>query len=61
MSKKREVPEVVSLVALGSSKAEFFHECMMTGKPKGVANEVWAINKLGVIIKHCQHKFRQHV
>ena len=52
MVKKREVPEVVSLVALGDSKTAFFHECMMTGKPKGVANEVWAINKLGVIIKH---------
>lgn len=49
---KREVPEVVSIVALGNSKAAFFAEVLASGNPRGVANEVWVINKLGCILKH---------
>lgn len=50
--KKKEVPNVVSLVALGASKIDFFNETMVTGNRRGVADEVWVINKMGVIIKH---------
>ena len=49
---KRDVPKVVSLVALGESKLAFFNEAMQTGNRRGVADEVWVINKLGVIVKH---------
>jgi len=52
MVEKKEVPKVVSLVALGSSKLAFFHETMLTGNPRGLADEVWVINKLGVSVKH---------
>jgi hypothetical protein len=48
----KEVPKVVSLVALGASKIDFLNETMLTGSPKGLADEVWVINKMGVIIKH---------
>jgi len=49
---KRETPKVVSLVALGASKIDFLNETMTTGNKRGVADEVWAINKLGVILDH---------
>lgn len=48
----KEVPKVVSLVALGVSKADFFNEAMTTGNRRGVADEVWVINKMGVLVKH---------
>ena len=48
----RKRPEVVSLVALGPSKTNFFHEAALTGKQRGMADEVWVINKLGVVVKH---------
>lgn len=49
---KKEVPKVVALVALGTSKLSFLSEAMTTGNPRGVADEVWVINKLGVSVKH---------
>jgi hypothetical protein len=49
---KKEAPKVVSLVALGASKTDFFNECMTTGNPRGLSDEVWVINKMGVVIKH---------
>ncbi len=49
---KRKVPEVVSLVALGASKIDFLNETMTTGNKRGVSDEVWVINKLGVIVEH---------
>jgi len=49
---QRKVPEVVALVALGSSKLAFLTEAMTTGSKRGVADEVWVINKMGVIIEH---------
>lgn len=49
---KKEVPKVVSLVALGNSKKAFFTESMIIGCSKGVADEVWVINKMGVLIQH---------
>ena len=49
---KRKVPEIVSLVALGQSKNAFFAESMIIGNSRGVADEVWVINKMGVLIKH---------
>ena len=52
MSEKKPVPEVVSLVALGVSKTAFFNECMTTGSTRGLADEVWVVNKMGVIVKH---------
>ena len=52
MLEKREKPEVVSLVALGTSKLDFFNETMTTGNKRGVADEVWVINKMGVIVEH---------
>lgn len=52
MFEKREKPEVVSLVALGASKIDFFNETMTTGNKRGVADEVWVINKMGVIVEH---------
>ena len=52
MTDKKEVPKVVSLVALGASKLAFFNETMITGNPRGLADEVWVINKLGVSVKH---------
>ena len=51
-TEKKEVPKVVSLVALGNSKLAFFAESMIIGCSKGVADEVWVINKMGVLIKH---------
>jgi len=48
----RQVPEVVSLVALGHSKIDFLTEAMSTGNKRGVADEVWVINKMGVIVDH---------
>ena len=52
MTTKKETPEVVSLVALGTSKLAFFNETMITGSPRGLADEVWVINKMGVSVKH---------
>ena len=52
MVEKKEVPKIVSLVALGSSKLAFFNETMITGSPRGLADEVWVINKMGVSVKH---------
>ena len=49
---KKKVPEVVSLVALGATKVEFFNEAMVVGNKRGVADEVWVINKMGVLVKH---------
>ncbi|MCP3681600.1 MAG: hypothetical protein GY861_02825 [bacterium] len=49
---ERKVPEIVSIVALGNSKAAFFGEVLTTGNPRGLADEVWAINKLGCIVNH---------
>ena len=49
---KRKVPEVVSLVALGHSKIDFLNETMTSGNERGVSDEVWVINKLGVSVKH---------
>jgi hypothetical protein len=48
----RKVPETVSIVALGQSKQLFIHETIRTGNPRGVADEVWTINKLGPCLKH---------
>ena len=48
----RKVPETVSIVALGQSKQLFIHETVRTGNPRGVADEVWTINKLGRCLKH---------
>jgi len=52
MTDKKEAPKVVSLVALGTSKLAFFNETMITGNPRGLADEVWVINKMGVSVKH---------
>lgn len=52
MIEKKEVPKVVSLVAMGSSKLDFFSETMITGSPRGLSDEVWVINKMGVSVKH---------
>ena len=52
MIEKREVPEVVSLVALGGSKKDFFTEAMTIGNKRGLSDEVWVINKMGCLIKH---------
>ena len=49
---KKDVPKVVSLVALGHSKIDFIHEAATSGNKRGVADEVWVINKLGVSVKH---------
>ena len=48
----KKVPEVVSIVGLGASKNAFLVEAMTTGNPRGTADEVWAINKLGAVIAH---------
>jgi hypothetical protein len=52
MNEKRNVPEIVSIVALGSSKQAFLTETMTTGNPRGVADEVWVVNKMGSAIRH---------
>jgi hypothetical protein len=49
---KKAVPEVVSLVALGASKRDFFTEAMTVGNRKGVSDEVWVVNKMGCLVKH---------
>jgi len=49
---ERKIPETVSIVALGQSKQIFIHETIRTGNPRGVADEVWTINKLGPCLKH---------
>ena len=49
---KKETPKIVSLVALGTSKLAFFNETMITGNPRGLADEVWVINKMGVSVRH---------
>jgi len=49
---KKDVPEVVSIIALGNSKADYFMEVMSTGNIRGAADEVWVINKLGCLINH---------
>jgi hypothetical protein len=52
MIEKKDIPEVVSLVALGHSKIDFLHEAVTCGNKRGVADEVWVINKLGVLVEH---------
>ena len=52
MVKKKEVPEIVSLIGLGSSKKTFMVEAMTTGNYKGVSDEVWVVNKLGATLQH---------
>jgi len=51
-TEEKKVPEIVSLVALGASKIDFLNETMISGNKRGVADEVWVINKMGVVIKH---------
>lgn len=52
ITEERSIPETVSIVALGQSKQIFIHETIRTGTPRGVADEVWTINKLGPCLKH---------
>ena len=49
---QRKVPEIVALVALGTSKQAFLTETMTTGNPRGVSDEVWVVNKMGSAIRH---------
>ena len=48
----RETPHTVALVAMGSSRNNFESDVMKAGGAKGVADEVWVINKLGCVFNH---------
>ena len=40
------------MVAMGSSRMNFVSQSMKAGGPKGIADEVWVINKLGTVFNH---------
>lgn len=48
----KKVPEVVALVAMGSTRMNYVGAVMKAGDVKGVADETWVINKLGCVYKH---------
>ncbi len=47
-----KAPESVAIVAMGMSAATYLRLCAKAGDRKRVADETWAINSMGGVIKH---------
>lgn len=48
----KQVPEKVAIVAMGDSRAQYIADVTKAGSRKGVADEVWVINKLADCFVH---------
>jgi len=49
---QKKVPEIVALVAMGSSRMNYAADVMKAGGPKGIVDETWVVNKLGMVFNH---------
>lgn len=52
IEKKKGVPEVVALIAMGTSRMNYIAQAMKAGGPLGIADETWVVNKLGSVYQH---------
>jgi len=52
IEKVKNVPEVVALIAMGTSRMNYIAQAMKAGGPLGIADETWVINKLASVYYH---------